>query len=63
MADAANDGYFVPEHLCLHPCDDTQQGVPFRIGRLENGAREISRKMNDVLARVACDFKDCANRW
>jgi hypothetical protein len=45
--------------LCgLHPCGDTQQGFRFRIGRLENEAREISRKMNDVLTRAACDFED-----
>jgi hypothetical protein len=25
---------------------------------LENEVREISRKMNDVLTRAACDFKD-----
>ena len=25
---------------------------------MENEAREISRKMNDVLARAACDFED-----
>src|SRR5580700_6775283 len=47
--------------LCgLHPCGDTQQGFRFRIGRLENEAREISRKMNDVLTRAACDFEDDA---
>ena len=45
--------------LCiLHPCGDTQQGFRFRIGRLENETREISRKMNDVLTRAACDFED-----
>src|ERR1700722_12130169 len=45
--------------LCgLHPCGDTQQGFRFRIGRLENEPREISRKMNDVLTRAACDFED-----
>jgi hypothetical protein len=30
---------------------------------LENKAREISRTMNDVLARAACDLKDDARRW
>jgi hypothetical protein len=45
--------------LCgLHLCGDTQQGFRFRIGRLENEAREISRKMNDVLTRAARDFED-----
>src|SRR5580692_6792511 len=45
--------------LCgLHPCGDTQQGFRFRIGRLESETWEISRKMNDVLTRAACDFKD-----
>src|SRR5580692_10904295 len=45
--------------LCvLHPCGDTQQGFRFRIRRLENETREISRKMNDVLTRAACDFED-----
>src|SRR5580693_2583419 len=45
--------------LCgLHPCGDTQQGFRFRIGRLESETREISRKMNDVLTRAACDFED-----
>jgi hypothetical protein len=28
---------------------------------LKNEAREISRKMNDVLSRAACDFKDDAS--
>jgi hypothetical protein len=31
--------------------------------RLENKAREISRTMNDVLARAACDLKDDSPRW
>src|SRR5580692_8230672 len=45
--------------LCgLHPCGDTQQGFRFRIGRLESETWEISRKMNDVLSRAACDFED-----
>ena len=45
--------------LCgLHPCGDPQQGFRFRIGRLESETREISRKMNDVLTRAACDFED-----
>ena len=45
--------------LCgLHTCGDTQQGFRFRIGRLESGTREISRKMNDAVARAACDFED-----
>jgi hypothetical protein len=38
-------------------------GRAFRIGRLENEAREISRKMNDVLAWAAREFKDYAGRW
>ena len=46
----------------LQPCGDTQQGVRFRIGRLENESREISRKMNYMLAGAACDFKDDARR-
>ena len=45
--------------LCiLHPCGDTQQSCRFRIGRLESETREISRKVNDVLTRAACDFED-----
>ena len=32
-------------------------------GRLENEAREISCKMNDVLTRAACDFEDDARHW
>ena len=49
--------------LCsLHPCGDTPQGVRLWIGRLESETGEISRKMNDVLARAACDFKDDARR-
>jgi hypothetical protein len=45
--------------LCvLHPSGDAQQSCRFRIGRLESEAREISRKMNDVLTRAACDFED-----
>ena len=32
------------------------------IGGLENETREISRKMNDVLARAACDFEGQALR-
>ena len=47
--------------LCiLHPCGDTQQSCRFRIGRLESETREISRKVNDVLTRAACDFDDDA---
>ena len=42
----------------LYPSDATQQGVRFRIGRLENESREISREMDDMLARAACDSKD-----
>jgi hypothetical protein len=37
---------------------DAQQSCRFRIGRLESETREISRKMNDVLTRAACDFED-----
>ena len=46
----------------LHPCRDTLQRVRLSIGRLENETGEISRKMNDVLARAACDFEDDALR-
>jgi hypothetical protein len=47
--------------LCgFHPCGDTQQRFRLRIRRLENEAREISRKMNDMLPRAACDFEDDA---
>jgi hypothetical protein len=55
-------GAHIRDVCILHPCGDTQQGVRFRIGRLENEAREISRKMNDMLARAACDFEDDTRR-
>ena len=42
----------------LHPSGESQQGVGFRIRRLENETREISRKMSGVLTRAACDFED-----
>ena len=42
---------------------DAQPSIGIRIGRLENEAREISRKMNDVLARTTCDLKDDSPRW
>jgi hypothetical protein len=42
------------------PFGDTQRGLRFRIGRLKNETWEISRKMNDMLARAACDFEDDA---
>ena len=45
------------------PVAFTQPGIGIRIGRLENEAREISRTMNDVLARATCDLKDDARRW
>ena len=38
------------------------QGVRFRIRRLENETREVSGKMNDVLARAACNFEDDARQ-
>jgi hypothetical protein len=46
-----------------HPCGDAQPCIGIRIGRLENEAREISPKMNDVLARATCDLKDDPRRW
>ena len=46
----------------LHPRRDTLQRVRLSIGRLENEIWEISGKMNDVLARAACDFEDDARR-
>jgi hypothetical protein len=48
--------------VAFTPCGYTQQGVRFRIGRLENEAREISSKMNDVLAGTTRDLKDDARR-
>jgi hypothetical protein len=40
----------VAETIWLYPSDATQQGVRFMIGRLENESREMSRKMDDMLA-------------
>jgi hypothetical protein len=34
----------------LHPSGDTQQGVGFRIRRLENETRAIPREMDDMSA-------------
>ena len=44
----------------LHPIGDAQLRIRIRIRRLENEARKIRRKMDDVLARATCDFKDDA---
>jgi hypothetical protein len=44
----------------LHPF---QPGIGIRIGWLENEVREISSKMNDVLARATCDLKDDSRHW
>jgi hypothetical protein len=41
---------------------DTLQRVRLSIGRLENESREVSGKMDDVLARAAGDFEDDALR-
>ena len=41
---------------------DALQRVRLSIGRLEDEIWEISGKMNDVLARAACDFEDDALR-
>src|SRR5271166_7212274 len=40
------------------PCRDTLQRVRLSIGGLEDEIREVSRKMDDVLARAARDFED-----
>ena len=51
----------IPEGVLRPP--DAQPCIGIRIGRLENEAWEISRTMNDVLARAACDLKDDSRRW
>ena len=53
-----NGRAYIRDTCGLHPCGDAQPCIGIRIGRLENEAREISRTMNDVLARAACDLKD-----
>src|ERR1700719_4779011 len=58
-----NGRAYIRDTCGLHPCGDAQPCIGIRIGRLENEAREISRTMNDVLARAACDLKDDSRRW
>jgi hypothetical protein len=55
-----NGRAYVRDPCGAYPSGGTQQRVRVRIGRLEDEIGQISRKMDDMLASAAGDFKDDA---